>query len=421
MQALSFLRSLDLSSLMYLFWYTVIFEIPRYTIGTIIINAVTLWRRAPAPGPNINFKLSVILAGHNEAKPLRTCIEGLAEQTILAELGAIEVIVVDDGSTDRMLDVALDLRREGKIDTVLHLAHRGGKSAAVNLGLSACTGDIVVISDIDTTFDRSAFAEIAGYFADPRVGAVSGNLGVRNSYASLITRCQAIEYAIGISLGRSIQDALGILSIVSGAFGAFRRSAIEQVGGQDVEVGEDADLTMKLRRAGWYIRFAPDAHALTDVPETVAALIAQRLRWDRGLITIWMRKFRGVFDPRQSTFRLIDVAALADVLGFQVLLAFMFPIYLVWLFFYFGDLATTILEATLIGLMSMNVVSFLVAAVIGFHTPFRLTLYLPLYTVLQLTLMRMVRIVAIMQELIFRSSYRDPYVPARVMSQVEIV
>lgn len=420
MQALSFLRSLDFASLISLFWYTIIFEIPRYTIGTLLINAARLWGPALAQVETA-FKLSVILAGHNEEKPLRTCIEGLGEQTILAKLGAIEVIVVDDGSTDRMLDVALDLRREGKIDTVLHLAHRGGKSAAVNLGLSACTGDIVVISDIDTTFDRDAFSEIIGYFADPRVGAVSGNLGVRNSYASLLTRCQAIEYAISISLGRGVQDTLGILSIVSGAFGAFRRSAIEQVGGQDVEVGEDADLTMKLRRAGWHIRFAPDAHALTDVPETVAALIAQRLRWDRGLVTIWMRKFRGAFDPRQFTFRMIDVAALADVVCYQVLLAFAFPVYLIWLYIHFGDLATTIVEATLIGLTALNLLAFLAAAAIGIHTPFRLIVYLPLYTVVQLTLMRAVRIFAIVQELIFRSSYHDPYVPPRVMSQVEIV
>ena len=420
MQALTFLRSLDFSSLIYLFWYTIIFEIPRYTFGTIIINGARLWGSA-SPREQADLKLSVILAGHNEAKPLRTCIEGVAEQTILRELGAIEVIVVDDGSTDGMLDVALDLRRKGMVDKVLHLRHRGGKSAAVNLGLSACTGDIVVISDIDTTFDRDAFAEMAGYFADPCVGAVSGNLGVRNSYASLVTRCQAIEYAISISLGRGIQDTLGILPIVSGAFGAFRRSALEQVGGQDVEVGEDADLTMKLRRAGWRIRFAPDAHALTDVPETVSALIAQRLRWDRGLVTIWMRKFRSVFDPRHFNFRLIDVMALADIVTYQVLLAFAFPIYLIWLYIYFGDLGTTIIEATLIGLMALNLLAFVAAVSIGLHTPFHLVLYLPLYTVLQLTLMRAVRIFAIVQELIFRSSYHDPYVPPRVMSQVEIV
>jgi poly-beta-1,6-N-acetyl-D-glucosamine synthase len=420
MQAWWFLHSLDRVSVIYLFWYTIIFEIPRYTIGTVIIIAARLWVRAPSP-LKTDFKLSIILAGHNEEKPLRPCIEGLAEQTILADLGAIEVIVIDDGSTDRMSEVALQLQREGMIDKVLRLGDRGGKSAAVNLGLSSSTGDIVVISDIDTTFDRSAFAEMMGYFADPRVGAVSGNIGVRNAHVSLITRHQAIEYAISISLGRSIQDVLGILSIVSGAFGAFRRSAIEEVGGQDVEVGEDADLTMKLRRAGWHIRFAPGAHALTDVPETVSALTAQRLRWDRGLITIWMRKFRGVFDPRQSTFRLIDVAALADVLGFQVLLAFIFPAYLIWLFVYYGDLATTIIGATIVGLMILNLFAFISAVAVGIHTPFWLVLYLPLFTVLQLTIMRIIRMLAVLQELIFRSSYRDPYVPRRVMSQVEVI
>jgi poly-beta-1,6-N-acetyl-D-glucosamine synthase len=420
MQAWWFLHSLDRVSVLYLFWYTVLFEIPRYTIGTVIVIAVRLWARAPPP-LKTNFKLSVILAGHNEEKPLRPCIEGLAEQSILADLGAIEVIVIDDGSTDRMSDVALQLQREGMIDKVLRLGDRGGKSAAVNLGLSSCTGDIVIISDIDTTFDRSAFAEMMGYFADPRVGAVSGNIGVRNAHVSLITRHQAIEYAISISLGRSIQDVLGILSIVSGAFGAFRRSAIEEVGGQDVEVGEDADLTMKLRRAGWRIRFAPGAHALTDVPETVSALTAQRLRWDRGLITIWMRKFRGVFDPRQSTFRLIDVAALADVLVFQVLLAFIFPAYLIWLFANYGDLATTIIGATIVGLMILNLLAFISAVAVGIHTPFWLVMYLPLFTVLQLTLMRIIRMFAVLQELIFRSSYHDPYVPRRVMSQVEVI
>jgi poly-beta-1,6-N-acetyl-D-glucosamine synthase len=158
----------------------------------------------------------------------------------------------------------------------LRLEHRGGKSAAINLGLSACTGDIVVISDVDTTFDRSAFAELLGYFADPRVGAVSGSLGVRNASASLITRHQAIEYAIGIALGRIVQDSLGILSIVSGAFGAFRRAALEQVGGQDVEVGEDADLTMKLRRAGWRILFV--LHSTGAAPlsgDTLGRLVQQ--------------------------------------------------------------------------------------------------------------------------------------------------
>src|SRR3990172_8767857 len=90
--------------------------------------------------------------------------------------------------------IARKLQREHKIDELLRLTLRGGKSAGVNLGLSVCKGDIVIIADVDTTFDRDAFALILRHFADPRVGAVSGNLGARNASATLVTRHQAIEY-----------------------------------------------------------------------------------------------------------------------------------------------------------------------------------------------------------------------------------
>lgn len=420
MEALSFLASLDMKSLVLLFWYTALLEIPRYTIGALVVAAVMLWSRRRAPlDPDLT--LSVVLVGHNEEKPLRTCVESLAEQTIVSDCGHIQIVVVDDGSTDRMSEIASCLQREGRVDHVLRLEQRGGKSAGVNLALSVCSGDIIVISDIDTTFDRNALAELVSYFSDPRVGAVSGNLGVRNASASLMTRFQTIEYAMGFSLGRCVADALGTLSVISGAFGAFRRAAIESVGGLDVEVGEDADLTMKLRRAGWRLRFAPEANALTDVPETVSAFIAQRLRWDRGLITVWARKYRSAIDPRQSTFRIVDAVVVLDVIFFQVLLVMVFPVYLGWLCYYFGGFTATIVGATLVGYATLDFLVFIAAAGIWIRNPLWLILYLPLYTVLQCSLVRTVRLIAIAQELIFRCSYRDPYVPRRVMSQVEVV
>jgi cellulose synthase/poly-beta-1,6-N-acetylglucosamine synthase-like glycosyltransferase len=420
MSALYFLQSLDAKSIILLFWYTTLLEIPRYLIGALVTTAVAIWSR-PARAVVSDLTLSVAIVGHNERRPLRACVEALAEQTILSAGVVMQVVVVDDGSTDRMIEVGRALQREGKIDRLLRLEHRSGKSAGVNLALSACRGDIVIIADVDTTFDRDAFAEILAYFADPTVGAVSGNLGVRNLSASLMTRVQGIEYSIGFSLGRRIADALGILSIVSGAFGAFRRAALEQVGRQDVEVGEDADLTMKLRRAGWRIRFAPEANGLTIVPETVTSLIAQRLRWDRGLVTIWLRKFRGAFDPRQSTFRLLDMFSVIDVLIFQVVLALAFPGYLIWLYYYFGSFAITIVGATLLGYAAINFFAFFAAAAVGIQVPFWLVFYLPLYTVLHITVMRAVRLVAIVQEIVFRSSYRDLYVPSHVMRQVDVI
>ena len=415
MDAVAFLGSFDTVSLVLLFWYTTLFEIPRYVIGAIAVGIAALSER-PGQPPESNLRLSIILVGHNEAPSLRACVTGLVEHT-LSDRSRLEVIVVDDGSTDRMEDIAHDLRAERLVDEVIRLRHRSGKSAGVNLGLGACTGDIIVIADIDTSFDRDALAVMLGHFAtDPQLGAISGDLGVRNASASLVTRCQAIEYGISISLGRRVADMLGILSIVSGAFGAFRRSAIESVGGQDVEVGEDADLTMKLRRAGWRIQFVPEARALTRVPETVSALIAQRLRWDRGIVTIWLRKYRGAFDPRQSTFRAIDVIACADVLVFQLFLPLAFPAYLVWLWWNLGAFAMTIVGATLIGYLIVDLLAVFAAAAVRIERPLELIIYLPLYAVLQLV-MRIVRLVAIFQELIFRASYRDPYVPARVMQR----
>lgn len=420
MDAFSFLFSLDTTSLILLFWYTTLLELPRYIIAAFIVPIVMLW---PGRRGRVDRELtvSVILVGHNEEHSLPLCVASLREQTIAAACRQMEIIVVDDGSTNRMGDVARHLQHEGKVDHVLCLEQRSGKSAGVNLGLSVSKGDIVIIADCDTTFDRDALLEMVSHFSDPRVGAVSGNLGVRNVSASLMTHLQAIEYAVGISLGRCMADALGMLSVVSGAFGAFRRAALESVGGQDVEVGEDADLTMKLRGAGWRLRFSPEAHALTDVPVSVPAYIAQRLRWDRGLITIWGRKFRAAMYPGQATFRLVNAAAVFDVIFYQVLLAILFPIYLGWLFYYFGGFAITIIGATLVGYVVLDLIVLAAATVVGIRTSPSLVAYLPLYTLLRFWLARTVRLIAIFQELLFRSSYRDPYVPRRVMRQVDPV
>ncbi|MFL5255401.1 MAG: glycosyltransferase [Rhodopila sp.] len=420
MQAWWYLCSLDTLNLVSMLWFMVVLELPRYSIAAIVIGFDSLWRRPPLPGfwqPTV----SILLVGHNEAHVLRRCVMALAEQSVMQRRSRVQIVMVDDGSTDGMIRIARRLKDERLIDVVLHVQVRGGKSAGINLGLTVCHGEIVVILDIDTTLDRDAIGRMLPYFADTRVGGVGGDMGVANPDASLVARLQDIEYLITISLGRRIADMLGTLSIVSGAFGAFRRSALLALGGLDCEVGEDADLTMKLRRAGWHIRFAPEAHAMTNVPETVPGLIAQRLRWDRGIVTVWFRKFRSTLDPRPATFRLIDVMALLDVLLFQMALTLSFPIYVVWLWYYFDVFGLTIIGATLIGYVVMDLLALAVAATLvsDLRRGAGLLIYLPGFAVLQMCVMRQVRLIAVLQELLLRSSYRDPYVPARVMRQVE--
>lgn len=420
MTILAFLASIDVPDLVLLFWFAILFELPRYLIGAIVVACADPRRRPPAADVP-DFSVSVLLVGHNEAAALERSIRSLAAQSFRRRGGRLQAVVVDDGSTDGMGDIARRLQAEGRIDAALRVRPRGGKSAGVNLGLTACRSDIVVIADIDTTFDDDAIEAFLPCFLDPRVGAASGDLGVRNAGHCLVTRHQAIEYLISISLGRRIADTLGILSIVSGAFGAFRRSALESVGRLDPEVGEDADLTMKLRRAGWRVRFAPQARALTHVPETMPGLIAQRLRWERGVVTIWLRKFRGALDPRPANFRLVDAGALLDVLTFQLLFTLVFPGYVLWLWLRLGVFAATVLGAVLFGYVVLDLAAFAVAASLSAdpRSAWRLLPYLPWYTVLSTVVMRLVRLIAIMQELVWRSSYRDPYVPYRVMSRVD--
>src|SRR5262249_46308813 len=193
------------------------------------------------------------------------------------------------------------------------------------------------------------------HFADPQIGGVGGEIKVANESATLTTRFQAIEYAIAISTGRQVSDALDVVPNVSGAFGAFRRSALLRIGGLDMEVSEDAALTMKLRNAGYKIRFAPRATCKTKVPETLTALTLQRLRWDAGLITIWCRRCIGNISPLSPNFRLIEALVIFDVLWFPIILPLVFPIYCVWLWSRMGEFAVTLLATTLIGLVVLDV------------------------------------------------------------------
>jgi biofilm PGA synthesis N-glycosyltransferase PgaC len=392
MNSLYLLLSLDPASLALLFWFTLAFDVPRYMISLAVISI--LKKRDLPP---LQLTTSAIVAGHNEVQSIRACV---------ASIEADQIIVVDDGSTDGMWRVVEALRSEGLVHKAIRLPIRSSKVTAINVALKYCTGEIVFIIDADTTLERGAIAAVLPHFADPRVGGVSGELKVANESATLTTRFQAIEYAIAISMGRQVSDALDLMPNVSGAFGGFRRSALLQVGGLDMEVTEDAALTMKLRNAGYKIRFAAGATCKTKVPETLTALTLQRLRWDAGLIAVWYRRCIGNISPFSPNFRLIEALVILDVLWFSIVLPLVFPIYCVWLWSRVGGFAFTLLSTILLGLVVLDVFVCVVARV-----PLRLFPYVPLYTLMQNLVMRPVRIMALVGELTFVYSRRDAHVP----------
>jgi cellulose synthase/poly-beta-1,6-N-acetylglucosamine synthase-like glycosyltransferase len=413
--SLNMLVQLDLSRLAGMFWYAVVIEIPRFTLGLIVVSGCFLlkpWR--PASTLPRNTGISVLLPGHNEGSALRQAVIALGEQT----RRDLQIVVVDDGSTDDMAEVGRQLKAEGLIDVFVSTGLRGGKSAATNLGSTFCTGEFVVVGDVDTSFDRCAIERVLEPFGDPLVGCVSGNIGVRNYHGSIIAKFQAIEYLITISLGRRLSDLLGVLMISSGAFAAFRRDALIAVGGWDVGPGEDANMTLKLRRAGWKVRFAPEAWALTDVPETASALFKQRRRWNASFVRVRLDRFRAILNPFQRNFSLLNALGTIDLILFQGILPAMFFIYIISCISYYGSFLWVILIGVNAFYVTTTTIVFICAvATAGPYGHISLLPYVIGYSLFRGYVMRMLMVWAYVDEFFLYTSYRDTFVPSRVLKR----
>lgn len=406
---LTYLTSQSGDSLVSLFWFVIVFEFPRYMLGFLAVAALAVYskgRQSHNPG-----RMTVVIAGHNEEDSIERCVASLHEQSRPPD----EIIVVSDGSTDQMPQKLRELQEKGLIKEGHCTQMRAGKSAGVNLALARATGDFVINVDCDCTFDRHALKNIVAPLADPRVGAVSGNIVCRNAGKNLITAFQGIEYLITISQGKQAADLTGQVTCVSGAFGAFRRTALQRVGGLDAGGGEDLDVTLRLRKANWKTVFAADALCYTDVPDTLGALARQRFRWERDAVRLRYRKHRDLLNPFSQHFSWREVIHEIDFLVFNVGAAIIFPLYVLWLFAIYGGLALIILLAAQAGMLLLDAVTFVLGALV---TPkvnaFRLAPYLVGYSLFNSLVMRFIRLGAYLDEWIHKASYQDAYVPQKV-------
>ncbi|NGO10351.1 glycosyltransferase [Streptomyces sp. HC44] len=236
------------------------------------------WGRSPITEP-----VSVLVPAYNEAK----CIENTV-RSLMASEHPIEVIVIDDGSSDGTARIVEGLRLPN-VRVVRQM--NAGKPAALNRGIANARYDLIVMMDGDTVFEPATVRELVQPFADPSVGAVAGNAKVGNKN-SLIGAWQHIEYVMGFNLDRRMYDILRCMPTIPGAVGAFRRSALERVGGMsDDTLAEDTDITMAMHRDGWRVVYAEDARAWTEAPESVQQLWSQRYRWSYGTMqAIWKHR-----------------------------------------------------------------------------------------------------------------------------------
>ncbi|WP_245716525.1 bifunctional polysaccharide deacetylase/glycosyltransferase family 2 protein [Micromonospora humi] len=251
-------------------------------------------RRDWSWGPPVTAPVSVIVPAHNEKEGIAAAVRSLAAGD---HPGGIEVVVVDDGSTDGTADIVAAL---GLPDVRVVRKPNGGKPSALNTGVALARHELIVMVDGDTIFEPDAVRRLVQPFADPRVGVVAGNVKVGNR-RSLIAKWQHIEYVIGFNLDRRLYETLHCMPTVPGAIGAFRREALAQVGGMtDETLAEDTDVTMALGRAGWHIVYEESARAWTEAPATLGQLWKQRYRWSYGTMQAMWKHRRAVLDRGPS-------------------------------------------------------------------------------------------------------------------------
>jgi len=245
-----------------------------------ILSSVVL-DRPPALDLDLNFpKVTLLIAAYNEAQNIAETFRGIKGQDYR---GDIEIIVVDDGSTDG----TVEMLRSFDLDNLkIILANHGGKAHALNEGLKHVTQDIVVCIDADTFLHPQALRRIvARFLTDPAdTAAVAGCVLVKNSRSTFMSRLQEWDYFTGIASAKRQQSLYQGTLVAQGAFSAFRTKLVKAQQGWPAVIGEDIVLTWSLIKSGWRIGFEPSAIGFTTAPETLNGFYRQRKRWARGMI-----------------------------------------------------------------------------------------------------------------------------------------
>jgi peptidoglycan/xylan/chitin deacetylase (PgdA/CDA1 family)/glycosyltransferase involved in cell wall biosynthesis len=260
--------------------------------------------------------VSVVVPAYNESANIAATV-----RSILAnDYPNIEVVVVDDGSTDDTAGVVARLRL--KRVRVVRQAN-AGKPAALNTGIAAARADLLVLVDGDTVFEPDAVGRLVQGFDDPDVGAISGNTKVANR-RGLLGQWQHLEYVMGFNLDRRMFEVGECMPTVPGAIGAFRRDTLTDVGGvPTVTLAEDTDLTMAILRAGWRVIYAESAIAWTEAPSSLRQLWRQRYRWCYGTMQAMWKHRRSVIEAGPAGK--LGRRGLSYLLAFQVVLPLAAP------------------------------------------------------------------------------------------------
>ncbi|RVU01866.1 glycosyltransferase [Mucilaginibacter limnophilus] len=262
--------------------------------------------------------VSIIVPAYNEEVTAVKTINSLLQ----LDYPDFDIIFVDDGSKDKTFEVVKAAYGEHPLVKIFTKPN-GGKASALNYGINHTESEFVVCIDADTQLKNDAIYHLMTCFTDEEIGAVAGTVKVGNEI-NFITRWQSIEYITAQNMDRRAFDLINSITVVPGAIGAFRKSAINAAGGFTYDtLAEDCDLTMRILKQGYVVRNCGDAIAYTEAPETVNALLKQRFRWSFGVIQSFWKNKDALFNKKYKFFGMVGMP---NILIFQIILPLFSPI-----------------------------------------------------------------------------------------------
>ncbi|MBV7504386.1 glycosyltransferase [Bacillus sp. sid0103] len=304
--------------LSFLFYSAIVIGILRLAVFVFLSRKQVKRYKETEIDPSFTPFVSVVIAAYNEEKVICKTVDSI----LSSDYPAFEILIIDDGSKD---DTAVVVQETYANHPLVRLIKKpnGGKSSAVNLGFKEANGEIVVALDADTLIAENAISLLVNHFKNENVAAVSGNVKVGNK-GNLLTNWQHIEYVTGFNLERRAFAALNCITVVPGAIGAWRKTAVEEAGYfQEDTLAEDTDITLTLLRQGKTIEFEEKAYAYTEVPEDIKSLAKQRYRWVYGTLQCLWKHRDALFNKKHNSLGYI---ALPNMWLFQYIYQTISPI-----------------------------------------------------------------------------------------------
>ena len=268
-----------------------------YTYSVLVtVYVVTRFVLSPfyRPTPDCGFRptLSIIIPAFNEGEVVRATVDACYSAEYPQD--RIQVVVIDDGSSDDTWEHILLSRERHPTLLACRFSHNRGKRAAMAEGIRRSTGRVIVFIDSDSVIEPDGLAQIVQGFLDPRVGGVVGTAEVINKTENWITRMQQVRYYVAFQVIKGSESIFGAVTCASGCFSAYRREALlaildrwenQRFLGKPATYGDDRALTNYVLR-DWRITYQSTAKSHTLAPATLHRFLVQQARWKKS----WLRE-----------------------------------------------------------------------------------------------------------------------------------